>query len=72
MSNIGTNVEYAIDKEKKKLTITIDLTQDHGSSASGKTLVVASTKGNKEVEDTGVFIGVNAYRYPNPKPSRGN
>jgi len=37
-------------------------------SATGKTLVVASTHGNKEtevrVEGQSVFVGVNAYIYP--------
>jgi hypothetical protein len=31
------------------LIITVDLTQDHGPSKSGKTIVVASTLGNANV-----------------------
>lgn len=57
-----------IEHKGDVITITINvkkapLTQ----SASGKTLTVASTQGNKEVGDTGIFIGVNAYKYPDKK-----
>ena len=45
------------------LTITIDLTKDFGLSASGKSISIASTKGNQSVpghED--IKLGVNVYR----------
>jgi len=44
------------------LTITVDLKQDHGPSKSGKTIIIASTQGNKAVQDTGATIGLNIYR----------
>ena len=56
MINIKTELDDHI------LTITIDLSQTHGSSKSGKTLIVASTQGNQPVGD-GVVLGLNAYRY---------
>ncbi|MHA1650035.1 MAG: hypothetical protein ACTSYB_07560 [Candidatus Helarchaeota archaeon] len=43
-------------------TLKIDTTKEYGSSASGKSIVVASSRGNKQVEDTGVFIGINVYK----------
>ena len=44
------------------LTITVDLSKDYGPSASGKTIIIASTKGNKQIENTGATIGLNIYR----------
>ena len=56
--------EMKIDEEAKTLTIVLDL-QEPTPSASGKTLVVATTHGNvpTEVEVNGkpVTVGVNAY-----------
>jgi hypothetical protein len=46
-----------------KLTIEVDLTQDYGPSASGKTTIIASSAGNQPVpgrED--VKVGVNIFR----------
>ena len=43
-------------------------------SASGKTLVVASTRGNQktalQVDGKDLYIGVNAYVYAEPKAAR--
>lgn len=46
------------------LTIQVNLKKEFGKSKSGKTIVVASTKGNKAIEDTGCIIGLNVYKYP--------
>ncbi len=46
------------------LTIKVDIKKSFGPSKSKKTIVVASTKGNKPVEDTGCIIGLNVYKYP--------
>ncbi len=46
------------------LTIQVNLKKEFGLSKSRKTIVVASTKGNKPVEDTGCIIGLNVYKYP--------
>lgn len=57
------NVTMTVSKDKKKLTIELDLTQDHGPSTSGKTLIVASTEGNAKVPDIeGMQIGLNVYK----------
>ena len=50
--------------DARKLQITLDL-QDPTPSASGKTLVVASSRGNKsldlKIDGKNVTVGVNAY-----------
>jgi len=56
------NIDMQVDNEI--LTIEVDLSKEFGPSKSGKTIVIASTKGNKEVEDTGCYIGLNVYKYP--------
>jgi len=57
------------------LVITIPM-QAPQLSASGKTLVVASTHGNQKtgcmVNGQEVIIGLNAYIYANVRPSRGS
>ena len=46
-----------------KLIIEIDLSKDFGRSKSGKTLVLASTRGNVSVPDRPeVKIGINCYK----------
>jgi len=50
----------------KKLIITVDTSEEHGLSKSGKTKIIASTRGNVDVGD-GVFVGLNVYRYADPK-----
>ena len=47
-----------------KLMIEIDLTKDFGLSKSGKTITIASTRGNQKIEGTDAVIGLNVYKYP--------
>jgi hypothetical protein len=56
------NVQIQI--EGNKAIITIDLTQTFGMSQSGKTIIVASTEGNKQIPGTEIRLGLNAYKYP--------
>ena len=56
------NVKYEIKDDK--LIIEIDLTKEFGPSKSGKTITVASTRGNQKIEGTNVVIGLNVYKYP--------
>ena len=44
------------------LTITVDLTKEFGPSASGKTIIIASTEGNITVPEREEKIGLNVYR----------
>ncbi|MBM4372456.1 MAG: hypothetical protein FJ098_12425 [Deltaproteobacteria bacterium] len=56
MKNVELKVEGSI------LTITVDLSKDFGPSASGKTMVIATTQGNQPVAGGDVKVGVNVYR----------
>lgn len=57
---IGQNVD--VSKTGNKLTITIDLSHKGQPSASGKSVVIASTRGNAFLADAGVSLGLNLYR----------
>lgn len=60
VSVIGKNIEAAVDGNI--LTLRIDLSARHGDSASGKTIIVATSGGNQAVEGgKGVVLGLNAY-----------
>lgn len=55
------NVEMKL--EENILTIKVDLTKEFGPSASGKTIIIASTEGNISVPDRdNIKIGLNVYR----------
>ena len=52
-----------IEVKDKKMTIVVDLSAKATPSASGKSLVIGSTKGNVEVGGTGgVKVGLNVYK----------
>ncbi len=55
------NVEMLI--EGNILTIKVDLSKDFGPSASGKTIIIASSEGNQPVPGKeSVKIGLNVYK----------
>jgi len=55
------NVEMKV--EDNILTIKVDLTKEFGPSASGKTIIIASTEGNISIpEKEDVKIGLNVYK----------
>lgn len=60
------NVQIKVNDNKA--VITIDLTKDFGLSKSGKTIVVATTRGNVPIpgSDT-IKIGINCYKYSEKK-----
>lgn len=59
--SLGQNIDYSIDPSGM-LTIRIDLSERHGVSSSGKSVIVATTSGNKAIDGSGgVVIGLNAY-----------
>lgn len=47
--------------EGKKLTITVDLSKNQGPSNSGKTIIIATSSGNKQIEGTDAIMGLNIY-----------
>jgi hypothetical protein len=57
MLNIKTSVKGKI------LTITVDLSKEHGTSGSGKSTIIASTQGNQLIEGTkDIKFGLNIYK----------
>ncbi len=55
------NVEMKLEGDI--LTIKVDVTKEFGPSASGKTIIIASTEGNVPIpEKENVKIGLNVYR----------
>lgn len=62
MDTMGENVEIKVTGTKA--VITIDLAHRGGTSASGKTVRVASTNGNQRIPGTDVTLGLNAYVKP--------
>lgn len=57
MQNVKTTIKGS------KLIIEVDMSKEFGLSASGKTISIASTKGNKDVHN-GIIMGLNVYKYP--------
>jgi hypothetical protein len=55
------NVTMTIGKDEK-LVITVDLKAKGAPSKSGKTIVLASTKGNVRLKGREEFVGLNVYR----------
>ena len=54
------NVEMII--EGTLLTIMVDLSKEFGPSASGKTIIIASTEGNVTIPNRAEKVGLNVYR----------
>lgn len=54
------NVEMSVDGTT--LTITVDLSKTFGPSASGKTIIIASTEGNVTIPNREEKVGLNVYR----------
>ena len=58
------NVELIVNGDI--LTLTIDLSKEFGPSASGKTIIIASTEGNARIPGRDEQIGLNVYRRKPP------
>jgi hypothetical protein len=56
------NVKWEV--KDNTLIIEIDLTMEFGGSKSGKTITIASMRGNQKIEGTNAIIGLNVYKYP--------
>ena len=54
------NVEMTV--EGTTLTIRVDLSKEFGPSASGKTIIIASTEGNVTIPNREEKVGLNVYR----------
>jgi ABC-type proline/glycine betaine transport system ATPase subunit len=54
------NVEMTVEGDQ--LVIKVDLSKSFGLSGSGKSEIIATTRGNATVPGTDVKIGLNIYR----------
>jgi len=65
--------ELSVTREGDTLVIRIPI-KAATPSASGKTLVVASTRGNQktglQIDGNDLYVGLNAYVYAEPKTAR--
>lgn len=63
------NAEMSV--EGNILTVTVDLSKEFGPSKSGKTIIIASSEGNKSVPGRAEKIGLNVYKQPDKRAARG-
>ena len=64
ITKIGKGVEYTLCEDTGILTIVIDTKVDFGLSSTGKSTIIASSSGNKQI-DLGTetaFLGLNLYK----------
>jgi len=61
---LGRNVGVVVNGDL--LTLTIDLSAKTQPSGSGKTMIVASTEGNKAIDERW-RVGLNVYEYAEKK-----
>ena len=54
------NMEMTIEGDT--LTITVNLKEDLGLSKSGKTRIIATSRGNAKIPGTDATIGLNIYK----------
>ena len=61
-SDLGEGIHAVV--EGNILTMTIDLSKDFGKSASGKSTIIATSKGNVQIPGAanGAKMGLNIYR----------
>ena len=71
MELIGKEDSIEMNVQDGILTLKIDTTKDIGPSASCKTIMIASSGGNKKINvgdetsgDDFIMLGLNLYRYP--------
>jgi len=62
IGGIMENVKWEV--KDNRLIIEVDLSLESGLSKSGKTITIASTKGNQKIEGTNAVMGLNVYKYP--------
>ena len=52
----------SIKVEGNKAIITIEIDKEFGPSSTGKTIIVASTRGTVAIPNTNVRLGLNAFK----------
>ena len=70
MELIGKEDSIEMEVHDGILTLKIDTNENIGPSASGKTIMIASSGGNKKINvgtdeaEDNIMLGLNIYRYP--------
>ncbi|NHI94235.1 MAG: hypothetical protein EAX96_17215 [Candidatus Lokiarchaeota archaeon] len=59
---IMDNIEWEI--EDVKINLKVDITKNFGKSSSGKTIIVANSKGGRRLKGTNLTLGMVVYKYP--------
>ncbi len=59
ITEIGKNIK--VDIEGDQLILTIDLSKRFGTSGSGKSKIIATSKGNKDIGKGQIKLGLNLY-----------
>jgi len=54
------NIQFKLEEDTA--IFTIDTTKDFGLSSTGKSKIVASSRGNYHIEGTTIYVGVNVYK----------
>ncbi len=54
------NIDVQVEGDIVKLTI--DITKDFGLSSTGKSVIIASSRGNQPIEGTYILFGLNVYK----------
>ena len=64
VTKIGKGVEYTLWEDTCILTIAIDTKKDFGLSSTGKSTIIASSSGNKQIQVNGetLYLGLNLYK----------
>ena len=60
------NTKVVVDS-KGIMTITVDTNKSQGLSKSGKTEILGTTSGNAEIDESGIYVGLNVYKYATSK-----
>jgi hypothetical protein len=60
MEKLGKGIEFEV--KDGVLYLKIKLNQNFGPSKTGKTIIVATSSGNKKIEGTDVTLGLNLYK----------
>lgn len=68
-------LRVSVDEKKQTITVEMPITVPPTPSKTGNTLLVATTRGAAEtdvvVNGQPLYLNLNAYVYPGPKPGKG-
>ncbi|MHA1651049.1 MAG: helix-hairpin-helix domain-containing protein, partial [Candidatus Helarchaeota archaeon] len=62
------NIDITLDDNT--VTLSIDTEKDFGPSSTGKSIIVASSRGNRLIEGTDVYVGINIFKKRKTSPKK--